>query len=954
MHKYSVALVVLGVFPLLLLAQPHFADRTALLTPVHHQNGIAVAIADMNGDGRDDIVRLDQGYRLSVEYQTAPGQSFLHKPAGPVSDDTQWGICIADIDQNGRPDILTAGVYDGIKTLLAKADGSGFQLVRYDAPSIFAQAANFADLDGDGWPDAFICNDDGTSVVLRNTADGTGNLVYYPQILPLNTVPPSDNSGNYGSVWCDVDGNGAPDLYISKCKGGVTDPADGRRLNQLFLNQGAGVFIQDTLNASGLRIGAQSWAADFGDFDNDGDFDCFLINHYESCQLLENDGAGHFTDITAAAGLQDSVQGFAIQTAFRDFDNDGFVDILVAGSRHVLLHNNGDKTFSRLSILDDKQMPTFALGDLNADGFQDIYAAYSGFVPKFDSPFDALWLNTGNTNHFFGLNLRGASGNRDAIGAKVLLYNALGIQVREVRSGESYGIMNSMQIHFGLGQHTAIDSAVIRWPSGAREVLYHPMPDQYMTVEEGRCAVAQPRIQAAGSTVFCSGDSVILSSTELFTGYKWSTGDTAAALTVKTGGIYDLTVTVAGGCTAVSNAISVITDPVETPGITLLAGDTVLCAGSMATLAVSPAQPCLWSTGDTTPVITTGEAGAYTVQIQGLCAAFSSDPVHITVLNPEPPAVIPDTVAPGTPATLGADGFRPVWYEAADGGVPVGFGHTFVTPPLDASTTYWVADSVLFPSPGRITGMADHEGTPFSGPQTEGWLVFDCWTPVKLLRVKVYTDTAGPRKIDLRDSGGAVLQSALIDIPAGTSTLDLHFDIPAGTNLRLATDTAVNRQTFGFAGPRLQRSDQNTAFPYTVPGYLSIKSTNLGPYYYFYFYNWEIEPLPKECLSERVPVTARVDSTLSVKTGMLNAENLRLYPNPSAGAFRVIWPSFPGGDLQLCLRSTSGAVVWLREHHALPQGLLDTGMDAGALPSGAYWLELSTREGMVRKFVALH
>jgi ASPIC and UnbV. len=281
-------------------------------------------------------------------------------------------------------------------------------------------------------------------------------------MIPLATVPASDNSGNYGTVWSDVDNDGDLDLYIAKCRQNVNDPADPRRINQLFLNNGNNKYTQDVANSAGLRIGWQSWTADFGDIDNDGDFDCFITNHDASSQLLENDGFGHFTDITAASGLFNQVPGLPLQGVFRDFDNDGFVDILVAGTLHRLFRNNGNKTFSLIANpFGAKPVESFALGDLDNNGFQDVYASYSTGFNGENHPPDILWLNNGNDNHFFGLNLRGKQSNRSGVGAKIQLYSALGVQTREVRSGESYGISNSLQIHFGLGTWTAYDSVVV-------------------------------------------------------------------------------------------------------------------------------------------------------------------------------------------------------------------------------------------------------------------------------------------------------------------------------------------------------------------------------------------------------------------------------------------------------------------------------------------------------------
>ncbi|MEO6037755.1 MAG: VCBS repeat-containing protein, partial [Saprospiraceae bacterium] len=304
-------------------AQTHFTNQTRLLSPAKHYSGVAIAILDMDGDGRDDIARMDGGNLVSVEHQAGPNQPFIHLEVGPVTGGSQWGMCAADVDNNGMGDILAGGYYDGVKILRANADGTEFTTDEYDTPSTFVQGVNFADINNDGWVDAFICHDDAEARIYGNNGDGT--FTYQPDWIDFSTVPVSDNSGNYGSVWSDVDNDGDLDLYIAHCRQGVNDPTDPRRINQLFWNNGDGTYTQDITDLAHLRIGAQSWTADFGDIDNDGDFDCFVTNHDVSSQILENDGAGHFTDITAATGMLNQITGLPIEGVFRDFDNDGFV-----------------------------------------------------------------------------------------------------------------------------------------------------------------------------------------------------------------------------------------------------------------------------------------------------------------------------------------------------------------------------------------------------------------------------------------------------------------------------------------------------------------------------------------------------------------------------------------------------------------------------------------------------
>jgi hypothetical protein len=127
--------------------------------------------------------------------------------------------------------------------------------------------------------------------------DGTGNLVKQ-DLFDFITVPTSDNSGNYGSVYTDFDMDGDLDLYIAKCRQGVNDPSDPRRIDALFVNDGTGFYTQNA-KAYGLADGHQTWTADFGDFDNDGDLDLFKTQHDVISELDENIDNDTFINITS-------------------------------------------------------------------------------------------------------------------------------------------------------------------------------------------------------------------------------------------------------------------------------------------------------------------------------------------------------------------------------------------------------------------------------------------------------------------------------------------------------------------------------------------------------------------------------------------------------------------------------------------------------------------------------
>lgn len=468
-----------------------FTNESASLNHPSVHSGVVMGTWDMNEDGLDDIVRLDETQSLEIEYQQPDG-TFTLLDYGSIQGDS-WGMAIADVDRNGYADIFTGGFYDGLKLLLADDDGADFQLGLLDGPDIFVQCTNFADIDNDGELDLLACHDDG--IASRYRGDGTGAMDYDPTIIvPASTVP-SDNSGNYGTTWTDYDNDGDLDLYIAKCRLGVNNPNDGRRLNLLFQNDGSGNYT-DVAEAAGVRPYAQSWSADFADIDNDGDLDMFLVTHDATSNLYENlgpDQIGIFSEITTTSGMITDLDAIdlGIQTHFEDFDNDGFIDLLVtgrAGQHRLFLNNGGDLTFTAMDNpfpTDNHGIQSAVIGDFNDDGAPDVLA---GFATGYNQPSnvaDRMFFNAGTDNHYVNVWLTGVASNRSAVGARVEVTSGFGTQIREVRAGEAYGIVNSGTRHFGLGSETTADSIVVRWPSGQVDTVLDPPIDRTIHLTEG-------------------------------------------------------------------------------------------------------------------------------------------------------------------------------------------------------------------------------------------------------------------------------------------------------------------------------------------------------------------------------------------------------------------------------------------------------------------------------------
>ncbi|MBS1937951.1 MAG: CRTAC1 family protein [Bacteroidetes bacterium] len=506
--KATVTLLTASFFiPVLAIGQT-FTRSTSLL-PYAARSGGCTGVADMDGDGRDDIVILDQSRNLYVLYQGATG-SFTSYAMGQAANADQWGMAVGDVDRDGHKDFFSGGSNDGVHFLRMTGRGQSLGWTNLNNGTMFMQCANMADINNDGALDAFGCHDNGAPRIWLN--NGTGSLTYNNYI-DFATNPTSDMSGNYGSVFTDFDNDGDLDLFIVHCRQGVNSSSDPRRWNRMFVNNGNNQYTDLALDY-GLQNREQSWSADFGDIDNDGDLDLVVTNHSRSMQLFLNDGTGHFTEATTGSGID--VSAAFLQVKMEDLDNDGFLDLITAGnlggSAEFYFHGNGNGTFTQMPNMLPEPSPmtlhTFAVGDLNHDGFIDVYAGYgSGYVTPSSTRYDQLYLNNGNANHFLNFNLRGQQSNPDGVGARVTLYGSWGKQIREVRAGESYGIVCSFTCHFGLGAATMADSAIVRWPSGKVDKYFGLQADQWVTVQEGETRTAMvaakgfldgPFVEAAG------------------------------------------------------------------------------------------------------------------------------------------------------------------------------------------------------------------------------------------------------------------------------------------------------------------------------------------------------------------------------------------------------------------------------------------------------------------------
>ena len=426
---------------------------------------------DMDGDYLDDLMDVSntQVFLLLQQEEGEVPFEFVNYPTEQAQFPYVWSIAAGDIDGDGYNDLVYGGGA-GVSFMFRNPDGQSFST--FSTPDyVFSQRSNFVDLNNDGHLDAFVCHDVAPNVYYMN--DGEGNLSFNQG--GLSDVP---DGGNYGSIWVDYNNDGLVDLFIAKCRGGVS----AANYNQLFRNDGDGNFT-DVSEEAGLYDPVQTWSSAWGDFDNDGWMDVLVGGSSGPHRLMRNNGDGTFTDITEGSGFE-SLLATGTEWVAYDFDNDGLIDIL--GANGHLCFNNGDMSFTCHTYPNLGNGP---VGDFNNDGFLDI--GNNNF----------LHYNEGNENNWLKINTQGLVSNVNGIGARLELYTPSGKQIRDVQSGVGFRFMHTLNVHFGMGEEEQIDSLVVNWPSGIVDVHSGLSPNQFVHLVEGEEFISDTTLSTSSPSI---------------------------------------------------------------------------------------------------------------------------------------------------------------------------------------------------------------------------------------------------------------------------------------------------------------------------------------------------------------------------------------------------------------------------------------------------------------------
>jgi len=506
-------------------------------TYILESTGTGVAIFDFDNDGWPDIFFVN-GTTLDGSQSETPPTNHLYRNNhdGTFTDVTEkaglrasgWGqgVCVGDYDNDGWEDLHIT--YFGRNRLYHNLGGA-FQEVAgksgvLGSKTAWGSGCAFVDYDRDGRLDLFVANyaqfdlahaslpgqypsclwkgiavfcgprglAGDSNTLYRNL--GNGQFQDVTSTAGINKTP-----GHYcfSVSTLDFDNDGWPDIYVA-CDSAPSILYHNRRDGSF---SDIGIFSGVAYNVDGREQAGMGAAV--ADYNGDGKLDIFRTNFSDDTPTLyRNNGDGTFDDVTHSAGVGFHTRYLGWGTAFLDFDNDGWPDLLQVNGHvypevdalklgieycepKVLYRNNGNGTFRDISrsagsaISRPSSARGLAVGDLWNDG------RLAAVIVNRNEAANLLVNRATYPNHWIAFKTIGTRSNRSGIGARLILKTDSRTQIDEVRSGSSYISNNDVRVHFGLGASTKVEHLEVRWPSGLMEHFRNPAVDTIVVVKEG-------------------------------------------------------------------------------------------------------------------------------------------------------------------------------------------------------------------------------------------------------------------------------------------------------------------------------------------------------------------------------------------------------------------------------------------------------------------------------------
>jgi Flp pilus assembly protein TadD len=428
--------------------RPHAENAAARENGGRDSPGGSIALGDLDNDGKVDAVvtRVHAGKWQTLVLRNENGKfTDITHTSGVSNDGSGVAVALGDVNNDDLLDMYLAGSRGN--RLYRSLGRSRFQELPASTGlgiGESASSATFVDYDHDGDLDIYVCSREGSNLIFRN--NGNGTFLEYAARLGVAAA----EGRSLAMVPTDLDND--------------------RDIDLLVVNEGGPPLIFSNERNDTFRDISSSWfsavneafhAVSVADFNRDGAMDVLLVPGTGKGEgvLLVNSGTGALEPDPGSPEMLKAMRG-ARCAGHLDYDNDGDLDIFVAGDSPSLWENNGSGKFNFAGRLEMSGAQTSALGDFNADGRIDIL-----WLDRSGSP--RLLLNeSSGENQWIAFHMRGLRSNKPGFGAKVEIRTLDRYQKLEIAGQNGSRSQDSPLVHLGLGRERKADTVTIRWPSG--------------------------------------------------------------------------------------------------------------------------------------------------------------------------------------------------------------------------------------------------------------------------------------------------------------------------------------------------------------------------------------------------------------------------------------------------------------------------------------------------------
>jgi hypothetical protein len=500
-----------------------FNKRTDLEIAQNGGFSLAGVWGDFNNDGFLDMFVPNFANRNNFLFQNNGGDNFTRITVGSIVNDggnsysASWG----DYNNDGFLDLFVANASGnglGQSNFLYKNIGGAFEKIVDGAIVNDIEESNcgvWGDYNNDGFLDLYVANGfRHKNSLYRNNGDGTFAKTTSGEIV-------NDEESSFAALWWDYDDDHDLDLFVAN------DFQNGK--NSFYRNDGPPDFNFQKLTSA--QVGAWiddpafSRGASSADYDNDGDLDLFIANRSGKNVLLRNLGvASGFMFAKINQGVVANDDGASFGSGWGDFDNDGDVDLFVSNfdrdifntqiNSNFLYLNDGVGNFSTIDppqgnlLFDIGASHGSSWADYDRNGFLDMFVSNGTLRAGENLLYQNNRQQGSNNNSWISIKCIGSRSpesqlgvNRSAMGVRVRAKARIAgkdvWQTQEISglSGGGWGGQNSLNVEFGLGNATKIDSLVIVWPLAEElQILTNVAIQQDTTIVEPQVVNQAPSL----------------------------------------------------------------------------------------------------------------------------------------------------------------------------------------------------------------------------------------------------------------------------------------------------------------------------------------------------------------------------------------------------------------------------------------------------------------------------